>query len=143
MVKADIIVLDTRYKALTPVVDDILEKAGKALGFSDARVEVYIVNDAQMEEVARQAHHTNHGGITVLSFPATQHFPRPDLYDVRDGGELYINPGYIEKQKEDFSYMFIHGLLHLAGYDHTEEHDTLIMKTKEKELMRAIHAQNP
>lgn len=138
--KADIIVLDARYKAMARGAERIAEKAGKALGLTDAHCEVYIVDDARMEALALEVRHARHTGINVLAFPAVQGFPRPDLGDMRDGGEIYINPGYIKKKKEDFSFMLIHGLLHLAGYDHNGKHDTLAMEAKEKELMRIVYA---
>lgn len=135
IMKADIIVLDTRYKALAQVAKQIAEKTGKALGLTNAHCEVYIVDDARMESLALGVRHARHRGITVLSFPAVPGFPRPDIGTMRALGEVYINPGHIIKKKEDFSFMLIHGLLHLAGYDHKEKHDTLAMEAKEKEIL--------
>lgn len=120
------------------VAERILEKAGKALRLTDAQCEVYIADDAQMEAVAQKTGHAHHGGITVLSFPAAPDFPRPDLQGIKDLGEIYINPGYIKKNNEDFNAMLIHGLLHLVGYDHNGKHDTLAMEKKEKELLHSI-----
>lgn len=138
IVKADIIVLDARYKAMAQSAKQIAEKAGKALRLTDAHCEVYIVDDARMESLALEVRHAHHTDINVLAFPAIKGFPRPDLGDMRDVGEIYINPGYIIKKKKNFSFMLIHGLLHLAGYDHKAKHDTLAMQAKEKELMRIL-----
>lgn len=136
--KADIIILDKRHTALARSAKRILEKAGKALPFHDAQCAVYIADDAQMEAVAKEASHPYHEGVTMLAFPADAHFPRPDLHGLRDMGDIYINPGYIQKKKENFSFMLIHGLLHLAGYDHNGKHDTLAMEKKEKELLATL-----
>lgn len=139
IVKAAIIVLDARYAAMAQSAERILKKAGKVLGLTNTHCAVYIVDDARMETVALRARHARHTGINVLAFPAVPDFPRPDLGSVRDVGEIYINPGHIIKKKENVSFMLIHGLLHLAGYDHKEKHDTLAMEAKEKELMRILH----
>lgn len=50
-------------------------------------------------------------------------------------GEIYISPTKaIEQAKEyqhslirEFSFLFVHGLLHLLGYDHIEKEDEKIM----------------
>ncbi|RLD14947.1 MAG: rRNA maturation RNase YbeY [Caldiserica bacterium] len=43
-------------------------------------------------------------------------------------GEIIISKYHVEVKKESFLKLYIHGLLHLLGYDH--------MKEKEREMMR-------
>lgn len=102
-----------------------MRRAASFLKLGAVAVEVHIVADSFMKK-------------NVLAYPASSDFPRPDLEGYRDMGEIYINPFYIKRQGEDFTFMLIHGFLHLLGYDHTEKHDTLAMEKKEKELLNGF-----
>ncbi len=41
----------------------------------------------------------------------------------------------------EMTYLFLHGLLHVLGYDHIEEKDRLIMREKEETILREIGVQ--
>lgn len=69
----------------------------------------------------------------VKSFPAPKGFP-----DTTSLGEIYLNPGYIEKEGEKLEYMLIHGVLHLLGYDHKKKNDIIRMEKKERHLMKLL-----
>lgn len=48
-------------------------------------------------------------------------------------GEIVICPEIVEEKKEDLKFVFIHGILHLLGYDHERSvRDEKIMQEKEK-----------
>lgn len=61
-------------------------------------------------------------------------------------GEILLCLSRIEKQakrdkkefKEELAFVFVHGLLHLLGYDHRNTEDTKKMRKKEKELLKYI-----
>ena len=61
----------------------------------------------------------------VLSFPLNE-----------DTGEIYICPGVAKKEAKNFNlsvdgyiaYLFIHGLVHLKGHDHSDAMDKLERK---------------
>jgi len=93
----------------------------KDLKQADLYLEIFIVGNKLMPK-------------NVLSFPADQKFPRPDLKQ-KPLGEIYLNPSYIKQQGEDFDYMLIHGFLHLLGYDHIRKSDRIVMEQKEIELL--------
>ena len=38
----------------------------------------------------------------------------------------------------DRTYLAVHGMLHLLGYDHMEEKDKLIMRKREEEVLRRL-----
>ncbi len=84
----------------------------------------------------------------VLSFPAPKGFPRPDT-KLKPLGEIYLNPDFIAKEpfhmleirnskleiQAKLAYMFIHGFLHLLGYDHKKNSDRIRMEKWEGELL--------
>lgn len=61
-------------------------------------------------------------------------------------GEILLCPSRIRKQakrkkkdfKEELAYNFVHGFLHLLGYNHKKTEDTKEMRKREKEIMKHI-----
>lgn len=61
-------------------------------------------------------------------------------------GEVFINPYQAEREAKiarvsvvcRIAYLFVHGLLHLQGYDHQVEEDAKKMEKKEQEIMSRI-----
>ena len=92
--------------------------------------DVIIVNDQQMQNINKEFR-KNDKPTDVISFA---------LRDVSVSintpllGEIYLAPDYIQKISkksfdEEFTLTFIHGILHLLGYDHDN---------KEKEMRNRI-----
>ena len=56
-------------------------------------------------------------------------------------GDIIINLNKVKKKKFkiEFDRLWIHGLVHLFGYDHKKERDYLIMHDVEKEYMNMIN----
>jgi probable rRNA maturation factor len=70
----------------------------------------------------------------------------PDLDDHGPplmAGDVVIAPGYVSRQAErlavsvedEMALMVAHGVLHLLGYDHENEHDAELMERRERELL--------
>ncbi|MBQ3142803.1 MAG: rRNA maturation RNase YbeY [Bacilli bacterium] len=63
--------------------------------------------------------------------------------DIRYLGEIYICAEVAEEQakeyghsyKREICYLAVHGLMHLLGYDHMNEDDKRIMRSKEEEVL--------
>ena len=61
-------------------------------------------------------------------------------------GDVVICDEKVRQQAEEYGhsydrelvYLFVHSLLHLAGYDHMEEDEKTIMRTKEEEIMQQV-----
>lgn len=51
-------------------------------------------------------------------------------------GEIIISKYSIEKKNENFLKLYIHGLLHLLGFDHMNKKDREIMRKKEEEYFK-------
>ena len=76
----------------------------------------------------------------VLSFPAE--FTNPETGKKILGDIILCDEVIKEQAKEyghsyerEFSYLTVHGILHLLGYDHMNEEDKKIMRAKEEELL--------
>lgn len=75
----------------------------------------------------------------VLSFPIDDEF----MIERRILGDIVINTQrvieqakeYGHSEKREFSYLTVHSCLHLLGYDHEEEQDKKVMRSKEKLIM--------
>lgn len=107
----------------------------RSMRMSNFSLEIYLVTDRELKK-------------NVLAFPAAPNFPRPDLPQ-KPLGEIYLNPSRIAREKSRFAigdlrfankldYLFIHGFLHLVGYDHKRKNDRIAMERKELKLLRDL-----
>ena len=63
--------------------------------------------------------------------------------DVRVLGDIYISYDKVKEQANDYGhsvkremcFLFVHGLLHLLGYDHMNEEDEKVMFQKQDEIL--------
>ncbi|MDD3324089.1 MAG: rRNA maturation RNase YbeY [Sulfurospirillaceae bacterium] len=96
-------------------------------------VELVIADDASMLELNLQ-HRGKDSSTDVLSFPL-EDFPHTPLgsivINIEMAQEKAIELGH--QTKDEIALLFIHGLLHLLGYDH--ECDNGEMREKEEELI--------
>jgi len=116
--------LNKKHQRLIPKIRKTALKLGRLLGLTSAFVDIFLVGDAFMRK-------------NVLAFPAPKRFPRPD----REGrylGEIYLNPDYVKRHKENLIFMLVHGLLHLLGYDHIGKNDRIKMERKEHFLLKKL-----
>ena len=76
---------------------------------------------------------------------------RPDDPDLAEDepcelGDIVLAPAYITRQAGHFGttpadecrLLYVHGLLHLLGYDHLEEDEALEMEAREDELLALV-----
>jgi len=62
-------------------------------------------------------------------------------------GDIIISIERVREQAEEyghsfereFSYMLVHGFYHLMGYDHMEENDKKIMRSKEENILNKLN----
>lgn len=78
----------------------------------------------------------------VLSFPMDMDFPMA----VNMLGDVIINVERVKSQADDFghsferelSYLTVHSVFHLLGYDHIDDEDKLEMRAREKLAMKYL-----
>ena len=97
--------------------------------------ELIITNNEEIQELNKE-HRNIDKATDVLSFPMEFDFPNMPL------GSIVISIDFVEEKAKEFNHskeneltlLFIHGLLHLLGYDH--EVDNGEHRNKEEELIK-------
>ena len=95
----------------------------------DAEVDVTIVDDEEIQALNRDE-------------PELIGGPEEHLY-----GDIIISAETALRQAEEYghgleremTYLAVHGMFHLLGYDHMTEEDKAEMRAKEEEALRAIN----
>ena len=116
---------------------DLLEQIAKAL--STKEVELIITDDQTMQ--ALNAEHREINTVTdVLSFPMDTPFTEQSIFGMPLGSIVIASSLVKDKAaslghsvQDELSLLFIHGMLHLLGFDH--EVDNGEMRMREKELI--------
>jgi len=113
-----------------------LEKISSSLTSKD--IELIIVRNDEIQELNNE-HRNIDKATDVLSFPLEFDMPNMPL------GSIVISTDLVEEKakeyghsfNEEFSLLFIHGLLHLLGFDH--EVDNGEHREKEEELIEKFN----
>lgn len=115
--------------------EDILKNIASC--FTDKEIELIITTNKEIQGINKQHRHIDKD-TDVLSFPY-EDMPMAPL------GSIVISAEHVEtKAKElghsasdEFTLLFIHGLLHLLGFDH--EVDNGEMREEEAKLIKKFH----
>ncbi len=116
-----------------------LEEIAETLTKKD--IELLIVKNDEIRELNKE-HRNIDKATDVLSFPMDFDFVNMPL------GSIVISTDFVEEKakeyghsfNEEFSLLFIHGLLHLLGFDH--EVDNGEHRAKEEELIKKFNLPN-
>ena len=117
----------------------LLEDITSSLTSKD--IELIIVNNDEIQELNKE-HRKIDKATDVLSFPLEFDMPNMPL------GSIVISLDFVEEKakeynhtkEEEFSLLFIHGLLHLLGFDH--EIDSGEHREKEEEIIKQFNLPN-
>ncbi len=121
----------------------------QACGVSDHNLSVLLVGDKEMTELNHRYRHKNQP-TNVLSFPfadgadtSLAGLPIKELGDVIISIDTALRETQLYGQtfEERMTWLLVHGLLHLLGYDHERSaDDEQAMQTREQELLRQINS---
>ncbi len=124
-----------------------------------AEVELVFASTEEIRELNRETRNTDRA-TDVLSFPAltlnagcyapftAENFPLDS--EPESGrivlGSIVVCPQIAESQATEYGhgterekgYLFLHGLLHLLGFDHMEEADKIKMRKAEEEILTKV-----
>ncbi len=126
---------NTSFDINTSLLNDI------SSSLTSKDIELLIVHNEEIQELNKQ-HRKIDKATDVLSFPLEFDMPNMPL------GSVVISIDFVEEKskeyghtkEEEFSLLFIHGLLHLLGFDH--EVDDGEHREKEEELIKQFDLPN-
>ena len=112
-----------------------------------AQVDLLFVDNDQIHEMNLE-YRNKDTATDVLSFPMYEADEEIDDEEEILFGDIVISLERAEEQRQEYGhslerevmYLLVHGLLHLAGYDHMEEEDKRQMRKREEELLAVIGA---
>ena len=137
----DYIFNTTDEKIDTSELCEVLEFACKHLNIENPLLNIVIVDNDRIREINKE--YRNKDAVTdVISF-AFEEVKDVDYGNVRFLGEIYISYERCKEQasefghtvRREFSYLAVHGLLHLLGYDHMKEEDEKVMFGKQEDIL--------
>ena len=120
---------------------ELLKNVCKDEKLSNGEFNVIIVNEEKIRDLNRE-----YRGIDrvtdVISF-ALEDDKSFNIEDYRMLGDIYICLNKVKEQaneyghsfKRELSFLAIHGLLHLLGYDHMENEEKKKMRQREEEIL--------
>ena len=120
----------------------LLEDFCKREGLNNTEFNIIIVNEDKIHEINK-----TYRGIDrptdVISFALEDDDTVISPKDIRILGDIYICLDKVHSQSKEYGHSFereftflaIHGLLHLLGYDHMNEKDEEKMFSKQEEVL--------
>ena len=153
MFKVNIIVEDSKWRKEIPAIEKMLKKKVKKIYSSIDRtsqkknleISVLLTNKTKMKKLNKDFRKTLKD-TDVLSFP---HYEKnfflkrklPTMNNIYLG-DLAFSYDYIKKQKTNFveyvNKIFIHGCLHLVGYEHDNLKNYKEMYSLERKLLAIV-----
>lgn len=113
-----------------------------------AEITVRIVEKDEMRQLNHTYRHKDKP-TNVLSFPFE--VPKGVELDVPVLGDIVICADVVKEEaleqgkseKAHWAHMLVHGILHLLGYDHEDNHDAEIMESEEIVILHSLGFLNP
>ncbi|GGF78256.1 endoribonuclease YbeY [Paenibacillus albidus] len=143
--------------SLITMLEQILQKAGEAEGLHEGEVALTFVDNERIHELNRE-----YRGIDrptdVLSFAMNETGEdEPEIiYELEEGEELADLPDmlgdiiisvtraqeqaleYGHSLERELGFLFVHGFLHLLGYDHQDEAAEAEMMSKQESVLAQV-----
>ena len=123
-----------------------VETVGRLYGAEEAEVSVTLTDDAHIHALNREYRGVDRP-TDVLSF-ALMESEEPEIIGGASEvlGDLVISLERVQAQAEEYghsalrelSFLTVHGMLHLLGYDHMEEDERLEMETEQRHVMEEL-----
>tara|TARA_E500000331_G_C17168198_1_gene674874 strand:- start:758 stop:1198 length:441 start_codon:yes stop_codon:yes gene_type:complete len=145
MIKANVVVDFPKWKKKIKNPEKYIQikirKLNKIYSFVNKKHEfsILLTNKSKMKNLNYKFRKKNKS-TDVLSFPSNNN-SRNDIYigDIAIGFEFLNKKSEISKFQYEFDKLWIHGYLHLIGYDHKNVKDYKKMIKKEKLLFKNLN----
>ena len=137
---------EEQEKVMKNAVATVLECENKLF---DCEISVVITNNEGIREINRDYRNID-SPTDVLSFPQYE-FESPSVFLSEPSQPIMLGDIVISKERiivqaeeighsfeNELTYLTIHSVLHLLGYDHMTDEDKKIMRAREKHIVRKI-----
>ncbi|MBY7733748.1 rRNA maturation RNase YbeY [Francisella philomiragia] len=133
---------------------DLLEKCFALVAdkhnISQAEVNVSIVSNQEIQQINKQFRHKDKP-TNIISFEFEKPEGLPEDIAANFWGDIVIAPDVLKREAKEqnkkldahWQHIFIHGLLHLLGYDHIDDIEAEEMESLEIELLAELGIANP
>lgn len=127
------------YEILEEVIKECLLLEKKPLNYE---ISLSFVNNKEIKELNKKYRNIDRE-TDVLSFPMEEEnflVPIPLLGDIIISAEKALEQSieYEHSLLREISYLAVHSMFHLLGYDHMVEDEKKLMRYKEKEVMKRL-----
>lgn len=130
---------------------DAFESEGLNIDNAEAELSLTAVDEAEIRELNRE-YRGNDSVTDVLSFPQfdTKESLISELVMQDRGvcmiGDVVLCIDQAKRQAEEYGtgikremlYLFVHSIMHLFGYDHMDEEEKRVMRSREEEVLQTI-----
>ena len=127
---------NTRSKRLRYIIDKSVREAFRKLKIRDKIISITLTNDKEMKKLNNKYRNKN-CSTDVLSFPFDDKKLLGDIYISRDTARKNAK-NLKQELDEEISFLTIHSILHLIGYDHHCRSDKKLMQDKEKKIFNLV-----
>lgn len=139
--------MNEEFDKYEEIYQKLMEKTFKKLNIKkDYEVDVNLIDNERIHEINREYRHVDRP-TDVISFAFLDHVDgevtiKGDIPTLL--GEIFIS---VDKAKEqantyghsllrEMSFLFVHGLLHLLGYDHMTKEEETVMFSLQEEILK-------
>lgn len=143
-------------EAFIALLNQILQKAGEAEGVTEGEVALTFVTNEKIHEL-NYAYRGIDRPTDVLSFALNESVgEEPEIvYELEDGeelefgdmlGDIIISVERAQEQSKEYGhslerelgFLFVHGFLHLLGYDHQDAESEAEMMGKQEAVLKQV-----
>mgnify|MGYP000241436525 CR=1 FL=1 len=144
-------------ESLIELLETILQKAAELEGLEEGEVDLTFVDNERIHELNREFRGIDRP-TDVLSFAMndTVEDELEIIYEVEEGedaeeipnalGDIIISVTRAQEQAEEYGhslerelgFLFVHGFLHLLGYDHQDEASEAEMMSKQENVLAQV-----
>lgn len=133
-----------------PYLKKNVNKILSCLGLKQSSVEITFARDAYVKRQNLKFMNKN-GTTDVLSFPQIEINAKqkgnPKVFSTRFLGDILISLDQANRQakqqkislSKEVTFLIIHSILHLLGYDHASEKERIEMQRLESKIWRSIY----
>lgn len=135
----------TEEKVDEELIKLVVNATSDKLGVKDSIVSVTFIDNAEIHKINKEYRGVDRE-TDVISFAFLEDETDPEM-DIDNLGEIYISLEKAHSQakeyghsfKRELSFLLVHGLLHLLGYDHMTQEEEKEMFSLQEEILSSLN----